>query len=100
MNPREQWIVEEVPDLRIVDQDLWNQVQVRLQGIRERSGADRPELARFWEKRRAPGVLTGKVACGCCGSTMAAVGKDYLACGKARRQGLCDNRDSIRRGGP
>src|SRR5262249_48278308 len=35
--------------------------------------------------------------CGRCGSTLAAAGKDYLACGRARRQGLCDNRRSIPR---
>src|SRR6185437_15615057 len=98
MNPRAQWIIEDVPGLRIVDQDIWERVQARLAGFRERSGADAPGRPRFWEKRRAQGMLTGKVVCGCCGGMMAAVGKDYLACGTARRQGLCSNRESIRRG--
>jgi site-specific DNA recombinase len=66
--------------------------------IRERSGADAPDRPRFWERRQAQGILTGKVVCGCCGGTMAAVGKDDFAFGKARRQGLCSNRDGIRRG--
>ncbi|HEX2518078.1 MAG TPA: zinc ribbon domain-containing protein, partial [Castellaniella sp.] len=30
-------------------------------------------------------------------TVMGSVGRDYLACSKARKQGLCDNRRSIRR---
>ena len=63
----------------------------------EASGADRPDRARFWEKRRAQHLLTGKVFCGCCGGTMTNIGRDYLACATARRQGLCANRHGIRR---
>jgi DNA invertase Pin-like site-specific DNA recombinase len=98
MNPRGQWIGEEVPELLIIDQGLWDRAQARLAGIRARSGADVPDRQRFWEKRRAQTVLTGKVFCACCGGTLAAVGRDYLACGTARRQGLCSNRGGIRRG--
>jgi len=53
--------------------------------IRERSGADAPDRPRFWERRQAQGMLTGKVVCGCCGGTMAAVGKDISP--SARRAG-------------
>ena len=98
MNPKTQWVVEDVPELRIIDQDLWDRAQARLAGIRARAGADATDRPRFWERRRAQGVLTGKVFCGCCGGTMASIGKDYLACGTARRQGLCDNGGGIRRG--
>jgi site-specific DNA recombinase len=86
MNPRTQWISEEVHALRIIGQDVWDRAQARLAGIRERAGADAPDRPRFWEKRRARGVLTGKVFCGCCGGTLSAVGKDYLACATARRR--------------
>jgi DNA invertase Pin-like site-specific DNA recombinase len=96
-NPREQWIVEEVPALRIVEQDLWDRVQKRLGDIREACGANSPDRPRYWEKRRAQHVLTGKVVCGRCGGPLSNVGRDYLACSAARRQGVCDNRASIRR---
>ena len=97
MNPPERWIREEVPELRIVDQATWEQVQARLGVIRQASGADRPDRRKFWEKRRPQYVLTGKVFCGCCGGGMAAIGRDYLACRTARRQGACGNARSIRR---
>ena len=56
--------------------------------------ADRP---RYWEHRTAQHVLTGKVVCGSCGNSFAAVGRDYLACTTARKQGVCGNRKGIRR---
>jgi site-specific DNA recombinase len=86
-----------VPALRIVEQDLWDQVQARLAGIRTRSGADDPGRPRYWETRRAHHVLTSKVFCGCCDGAMTNIGRDYLACSAARRQGMCDNRQGIRR---
>ena len=30
LNPEDEWIIEDVPHLRIIDQDLWNRVKVRL----------------------------------------------------------------------
>jgi hypothetical protein len=53
---------------------------------------------RFWEHRSARHLLTGLVHCGSCGSRMASVGRDYLACSAARGRGTCTNRTSIRRG--
>ena len=49
------------------------------------------------EKRRAAHILTGKVYCGCCGGTMTNVGRDYLGCNVARKQGICANVQSTRR---
>ena len=97
MNPREQWVSEEVPQLRIIDQELWTQVQHRLAGIREASGANDPDRPKFWEKRRANHLLTGKLFCASCGGALSAVGRDYLACGGARKRGTCGNSASIRR---
>ena len=52
---------------------------------------------RFWERRRAQHLLTGLVYCGSCGSRLASVGRDYLACSAARGQGTCTNRKGVRR---
>jgi site-specific DNA recombinase len=97
INPESEWIMEEVPDLRILTDAEWQQVQERLGTIRSTPMARKIQESRFWEKRRARHLLTGLVQCGCCGGTMAAVGKDYLACGGARRQGTCTNRTGVRR---
>jgi hypothetical protein len=98
MNPREQWQTVEVPGLAIIDHALWERVQARLAGIRQKSGADKPDRPQFWQQRRAMHLLSGKLFCGGCGGVMANAGKDYLACNTARKQGLCDNRAGIRRG--
>ncbi|WBO61037.1 zinc ribbon domain-containing protein [Acidocella sp. MX-AZ03] len=87
----------EVPSLRIVDQELWDQVQGRLANIRDASGANKPDRPKFWEKRRAKHLLTNKVFCACCGHVLSAFGGDYLACGPARRRGTCSNRTSLKR---
>ncbi len=97
MNPPEQWIREEVPALRIVGDELWAQVQHRLNGIRERSGANNPDRPKFWETRRTRHLLTGKLFCANCGGQLSNVGRDYLACGAARKRGTCTNMASIRR---
>ena len=97
MNDPEQWISKPVPELRIVDGAVWETVQRRLGAIREKSGANEPDRPRFWDKRRPKHLLTGKLFCGCCGGSLGNVGKDYLACTAARRQGVCANRTSIKR---
>jgi DNA invertase Pin-like site-specific DNA recombinase len=96
-NPEDRWIVEPVPDLRIVDDALWCRVQERLKGIRASDRVSKARKTKFWEHRRARHLLTGLLHCSTCGSPLTSVGKDYLACGKARRTGVCDNQRGIRR---
>jgi site-specific DNA recombinase len=97
-NSELQLIARDAPEFRIVEQDLWDEVQARLTEVRAASGADDPDRPRYWESRRAHHVLTGKAFCGYCGGAMTNIGRDYLACSAARRQGMCGNRRGIRRG--
>ena len=96
-NPQDQWIVEDVPHLRIIDDDLWQRVQDRLTGIRTSASVTKARNTRFWEHRRAHHLLTGLLRCSNCNSPLSSVGKDYLACGRARRTGTCNNTQSVRR---
>ena len=96
-NPQDQWINKEVPDLRIVDDALWNRVQERLASIRASAPVSKARKTRFWEHRRERHLFTGLLHCSTCGSPLASVGKDYLACGRARRTGICNNSRGIRR---
>ena len=91
------WINKEVPDLRILEQYLWDKVQDRLNGIRMSETVIKARQSRFWEKRRARHLLTGLLTCGNCGGNIASVGKDYLACGVARGSGTCESRRGIKR---
>lgn len=96
-NPESELIVEEVPHLRILDDDLWQAFKVRQGEIAARPGVRKIKESRFWERRRARHLLTGLAFCGECGGGFAAVGRDYLACSAARGRGTCGNRRSIRR---
>ena len=97
MNADTHVVVREMPELRIVDDVLWEAVKTRQSGIRNSEGVNRAREKRFWEKRRAKHILTGLVFCGFCGGRFASVGQDYLACSAARGRGTCSNRSSIRR---
>ena len=97
MNDRVAWITKPVPELRIVPDDLWGSVQDRLGVIRAKHGGQKPDRVKFHEKRRPQHLLSGKVFCGCCGGTLGNIGKSYLACTAAHKQGVCSNRRSIKR---
>jgi DNA invertase Pin-like site-specific DNA recombinase len=86
-NPPEKWIVQDVPTLRIVDDDLWQAVKVRQGSIRASERVANARATRFWERRRSRHLLSGLVRCQECGSRYAAVGRDYLACSAARGSG-------------
>ncbi len=85
--------------MRIVDQDLWDRVQVRL----AEQEASPPRKAgvdpnhHFWERRRPKHLLTGKIVCSSCASPFSALGKDYLGC-LAAKHGTCRNISRVRRG--
>jgi site-specific DNA recombinase len=98
INPREDWVYRDVPELRILDDNLWNCVQTRLGAIRNSDSITKARATKFWTRRRPQHLLTGKAVCGICGGPAAPIGKDYIACSAARRQGTCTNRTSIRRG--
>ena len=98
MNPASDWLIEEVPELRIIDAALWTKTKARLVDIAASPAATAMRESGFWTKRRPKHLLTGLVHCGSCGHPMAAVGKDYLRCARAHRNGLCDSKASVRRG--
>ena len=96
-NPPEAWITEEVPELRIIDDALWERVKLRQSEIDADPKVQAIKASRFWEHRRPTHLLTGLVRCAHCGGDMASVGRDYLACANARKLRRCDQRKSIRR---
>lgn len=92
-NPTSEWVVSEVPVLRIVADDLWRAVKDRQTDTRKALAAG-TSLVRT---RRPVYLFTGLTKCGVCESGYTMFSKDRLACAGARDRGTCDNRLTIRR---
>lgn len=97
LNPADAWIITEVPELRIIDDALWDRVKERQGVIAADPRVQAIKATEFWKKRRQVHLLTGLLCCGACGGGFAAVGKDYVACSAARKLGTCAQRQSFRR---
>jgi site-specific DNA recombinase len=95
LNPDSGWIVQNVPGLRIVDQELWERVKT-CQGALEisRSVDDGPG---YWDRRRPRYLFTGLMHCAVCGGGIVHFNKVYIGCANARNKGTCDNKATIRR---
>ena len=94
-NPKEEWVVENVPALRIVSEELWSSVKAQQAAVRHCVAQDatvRPERA-----RRARYLFSGLITCGACGGGYTMVGARHYGCANARNRGTCGNRLTIRR---
>ncbi|MDP0930222.1 recombinase family protein [Paracoccus onubensis] len=96
LNPETEWVVQEVPELRIIDQTLWDATKTR-QGELAFSKRARPEGNPLTDRRRPKHLFAGLIKCGCCGGGYSMISKDLLGCSTARNKGTCDNRVNIRR---
>jgi site-specific DNA recombinase len=67
MNPPSQWITKDVPDLRIVDDDLWQAVKARYAGVQRKWKAAEDDR-RFNQFRRPKYLFSGLTNCGECGA--------------------------------
>ena len=88
-------IVHDVPDLRIVPQNLWDAAKQR-----QDTPSRRPQPANrkpaFWERQRPRYLVTGLTKCGVCGSSYVKISANLFGCAGARDRGTCDNRLNIR----
>lgn len=96
-NPETDWVVQDVPDMRIVDQNLWDAVKTRQEQLALEPGTLPGDNRILNERRRPKHLFTGLVKCGCCGGGYSMISKDMLGCTNARTKGTCDNRLNIRR---
>ena len=88
LNPEADWVTTEVPDLRIVSDDLWDAVRTR-QGAMKIKNTDVP----VWDRRRPKTLFSGLMACGQCGGGFSKINKHSFGCSTARNKGkaYCTN---------
>jgi site-specific DNA recombinase len=102
INPRDTWITTEVPELRIVDDALWQAAKAR-QGQLAVKYADVIAATRTARANRLNGahrprsLLSGLLVCGCCGGPYALRGQDRYACSNHVMNGSCANSRTITR---
>src|SRR5690606_12606980 len=93
LNPESEWITQEVPSLRIIDQALWDKVKERQAGLRSaRAGKKAPG---YWDRRRPRYLLSGLMVCGCCGGGFINLNAERVGCAAARAKGTCENRRTM-----
>jgi hypothetical protein len=96
MNPLSEWIIKGVPELRIIDDDLWQAVKARHVGIQRKWKAGENER-RFNQFRRPKYLFSGLTKCGECGAGFIVHSREFLGCFGARDRRTCTNRLRISR---
>lgn len=94
--PRSEWMVFDKPELRIIDQQLWDDVQERIVFVQEHYNfGNKPGLAP--RAFTSPNLLTGFMKCGTCGANLIIVsGRGKLnrpryGCPQNFNRGACSN---------
>jgi site-specific DNA recombinase len=81
-NPQKLWVITHVPELQIIDQDIWDKTQSLKQRYFSHRGNKRQTKKR---------LLSGLIKCGGCGGSMTIVNRKRYSCSTKREKGTCDN---------
>jgi site-specific DNA recombinase len=95
-NPPAQWEIVPVPELRIVDDVLWQAVKARQAEVRLVMSRDADGNALNGAHRQKY-LLSGLLACGVCGGGFTIVNALDYGCSTHRAKGTCGNQHRIRR---
>ena len=96
LNPRKDWIIEDVPQLRIIDEQLWRRAKTRQGDLAIKDG-ETPTGANLNHRHRDQFLLSGLIKCGACHSNYIVVGRDTYGCGTRRTKGTCANDHRLNR---
>ncbi|MCV9940695.1 recombinase family protein [Boseaceae bacterium BT-24-1] len=94
-NAPEQWERKSVPELRIVDDELWQAAKRRQETTAFEMSRDEAGNALNRAHRRRY-LLSGLLNCGCCGAGYTLVAAGRYGCAGRRSKGLCQNDRSPR----
>jgi hypothetical protein len=97
LNGEKDWIIKDVPELRIISQELWEMAKTR-QGEMTRN--TRPDIQRrgFWQLQRPRHLMSGLMKCGACGASYTKYGLHRFGCSAARDRATCTNNLTIHGG--
>ena len=86
-NPESEWVRAPAPELRIVEQDLFDAAH----GRKAETAIIHPA-----HQRRPRHLLSGLLKCGCCGASYTVVGAGRIGCAGFRERGDCGNNRTLR----
>jgi site-specific DNA recombinase len=95
-----EWVITELPELRIVSQELWEKVKIRQNEIRAQSAKLREVLNNPQTRSRSGKFLfSGLLQCGCCGSGFSVCSATSYGCSTNLNRGCaaCPNKLRISR---
>ena len=92
LNDEAALIRQELPELRIIPQDLWEAAKARQRALDARA----PGL---WARNRPRYLLSGLLECGACGGGYAKINATHYGCAASKNKGesVCANRKTIAR---
>lgn len=96
LNPTGSETVVDVPELRIVDDELWKAVKSH-QDEASRPLTDPRLTTPLNDKHRPRFLLSGLLTCGICGGGFTITAKDRYGCARRGRQGTCSNSRGVQR---
>ncbi len=87
-NPKSEWCITDVPELRLVEQELWDAVKEKQKSLNEK-----PE---FWQRQRPRYLFSHLLKCSECSGGYSKVSQTHYGCSTARNKGTCANRRTIK----
>lgn len=88
MNPENEWIIKELPELRFVEQKQWDAVKTKQGKI-----ASHKTLG---NTRRPKNLFSFLIKCGVCGGGCSMISQSHYGCSTARNKGTCSNLRSVK----
>jgi DNA invertase Pin-like site-specific DNA recombinase len=98
LNPREEWIVSEVPELRIIEDELWDAVKAKQ--TTSAKSLEQPVASKgesLKSLNRQTHIFSGLLVCGSCMGSYTIRGRDRYACANHYARGTCGNKLGIAR---
>jgi len=86
-NPESEWLRQDVPEMRLIDDETWAKVQAR------RTSRGGPQLH---HRRRPQRLLSGLLKCGCCSGSYIVVHDQRMRCSTLQNSGACTNTRTVK----
>ena len=103
LNPKSDWIIKDVPELKFIDQELWGRVKARQGEIRVKykdqidAIHESQRNNRLNNTHRHKHLLSGLLTCGSCGGRYSIICQNRYGCFNHTHRGNCPQSRSIMR---